>query len=73
MNNKNGAYNVFWEMKCPVCGKKFKPAPEHALKIGAEGSRKLVCSYNCMRAWEKEHDFLRKDEILQKREQKRKG
>lgn len=72
MNNKSGAYNVFIEINCAVCGKKFKPAPEHALKIGAEGSRNLVCSYSCMRKYEKEHDLLRRDEILQKRDQKRK-
>lgn len=73
MYNKNGAYNVFVEINCAVCGKKFKPAPEHALKIGGEESRRIVCSYSCMRKYEKEHDFLRRDEILQKREKKRKG
>lgn len=72
MNNKSGAYNVFIEVKCAVCGKMFKPAPEHALKIGGETSRKLVCSYSCMRKYEKEHGLLRRDEILQKRDQKRK-
>lgn len=73
MNNKHNAYNIFLEVKCPVCGKKFKPAPEHALKIGGEESRRIVCSYSCMRKYEKEHEMLRRDEILQKREKKRKG
>ncbi len=73
MNNKHGVYDIFIEVKCAACGKGFKPAPEHALKIGGEGSRKLVCSYSCMRKYEKEHGLLRKDEILQQREKKRKG
>lgn len=43
------AFNV-----CPICNKKYIPAPEHAWKIGSEKVYKLVCSYTCMRAWEKE-------------------
>lgn len=63
----------WWELPltvCPVCGKEFAPAPEHAWKIGAalyrpidtrSGSMgkqwkvELVCSYHCQRAWEKEY------------------
>ena len=50
---------------CPICGKKFVPAPEHAWKIGSyntytaesdDGRRKHVCSYSCMRKWEKEQE-----------------
>lgn len=51
---------------CPICGKKFIPAPEHAWKIGKinlfknensnqEDRNKLVCTYSCMRKWEKEN------------------
>lgn len=40
---------------CPICGKKYIAAPEHAWRIGAEKVYKLVCSYTCMRAWEKEN------------------
>lgn len=46
--------------KCPICGKEFLPAIEHAWKIvireyGEPGGRILkVCSYTCMRKWEKE-------------------
>ena len=40
-------------IKCPVCEKMFKPAPEHAYKIGKKSTR-LVCSYSCARKWEKE-------------------
>lgn len=36
--------------ECPVCKKKFVPAPEHAWKIKYDT---LVCSYTCMRAVEK--------------------
>lgn len=68
MNNKKGTYSIFVEVNCAVCGKAFKPAPEHALKIGNSIHHpKLVCSYSCMRKYEKEHDLLRRDEILQKR------
>ena len=73
MNNKNGAYSVYSIKKCAVCGKEFHPAPDHALKVGNEFSDRLVCSYSCMRKYEKEHDLLRRDEILQRREKKRKG
>lgn len=46
-------------IECPICGKKFIPAPEHYWKIG---NYKLntrtddVCSYSCMRKWEKEQE-----------------
>lgn len=47
--------------KCPVCGKEFAPAIEHAWKIKTKNSKgqwtqnkKKVCSYHCMRKWEKE-------------------
>lgn len=39
--------------KCPVCGKMFKAAPEHAYHIGKSKKRR-VCTYGCMRKWEKE-------------------
>lgn len=47
-----------WEMrKCPVCGKKFLPAGQHGYKIGnAETTEKLVCTYTCMRKWEREQE-----------------
>lgn len=52
-------------IECPICGKKFIPAPEHYWKIGtsAEGidtRTKNVCSYSCMRKWEKEQLEKRK-------------
>lgn len=39
--------------KCPICKKDFHPAPEHAWKIGPETANNIVCSYTCMRKWEK--------------------
>ena len=46
-------------INCPICGKKFIPAPEHYWKIGQWGSEErtdVVCSYSCMRVWEKEQE-----------------
>lgn len=45
---------------CPICGKKFIPAVEHMWKIGGWGNIsgvrvEKVCSYSCMRKWEKEN------------------
>lgn len=47
---------------CPICNKRFVPAPEHAYKIGSgykdvrkdkyANNIRLVCSYSCMRKWE---------------------
>ena len=42
------------EIKCPVCGKAFVPAPLHAWKIDISYCQtKRVCTYSCMRVWEK--------------------
>lgn len=39
---------------CPICGKEFLPAPQHGWKIGDVSWRQeLVCTYSCMRKWEK--------------------
>ena len=47
-------YVVQWIMKtCPVCGKEFLPASQHYWRIGSRKGFKLVCSYTCMRQWEK--------------------
>lgn len=43
---------------CPICKKNFIPAPEHAWKIGGE-HRALVCSYTCMRVWEKRRGWVK--------------
>lgn len=40
------------ERICPICGKEFSPAPEHSYYINGN-KLKLVCSYTCVRKWEK--------------------
>ena len=44
---------------CPICKKEFAvyDREKHGYRISAKGrneKRRLVCSYKCMRAWEKE-------------------
>lgn len=34
---------------CPICKKRFLPAPYHAWTIRDRDGEKLVCSYTCMR------------------------
>lgn len=46
-------------IECPICGKNFIPAPEHYWQIGNYGLETrgvYVCSYSCMRKWEKEQE-----------------
>ena len=35
----------FMPVKCPICGKMYVPAPEHAYHD--YNGKKLVCSYTC--------------------------
>lgn len=42
------------EQECPICGKMFLPASEHAWRIGRGQKSGFVCSYTCMRKWEKD-------------------
>lgn len=51
--------------KCSICKKKFHPEPEHGWKIGFSTGGKPVCSYSCMRKWEKEHGFKRRGDSWQ--------
>ena len=39
--------NQFAIHTCPVCGKRFVPAPQHAYKVQPH-SGAPVCSYRCM-------------------------
>ena len=51
-------------VKCPMCGKQFIPAIEHYWMIGdywTEVRDDPVCSYSCMRKWEKQEAFKNKD------------
>ena len=53
MKSEHFRYDPFPQKKCPICKNKFIPAPQHAWKIGTEKGGQLVCSYHCMRAYEK--------------------
>ena len=46
--------------ECPICKKKYHPAPMHAWKITTNDGYRLVCSYHCMRQWECTHNKKRK-------------
>lgn len=46
---------VLKERKRPICGKIFFPWGEWGWKIGTEKNPRNVCSYTCMRVWEKSH------------------
>lgn len=48
-------HRMFVKKTCPVCGEKFYPAPMHSYKVGNSAHNKLVCSYSCMRKYEREH------------------
>lgn len=51
---------------CPVCGKMFRPAPEHAYYIG-KNKRNLCCTYSCMRNYEKNKKTLPVEKRTKKR------
>ena len=40
------------EKKCPICGKKFVPAPMHVYKVKG----RLVCTWGCVCKYEKEKE-----------------
>lgn len=48
------------ERECPICGKPFSPTVQHIYKVGKSANRKFVCSYTCMRNWEKNPGLLKK-------------
>ena len=52
MSNFAGVSDNKEQITCPVCGKKFKPAEEHIYHIGKRHN-KLVCTYTCMRKWQR--------------------
>lgn len=55
----NGIYYWPKPIKCPICKKYFYPAPLHAYKIGYSDRPELVCTYHCMRAWEKDRSIYK--------------
>ncbi len=50
--------NTPWDsIKCPICGKMFVPAPQHYWKIQTGYYEyKKVCTYSCMRVWERKEE-----------------
>lgn len=36
------------ELKCPICGKTFVPAPEHIYRDKRVWHGRFVCSYSCV-------------------------
>ena len=42
------------ECKCPICHKIFVPAPQHVYKTHSK--TRLVCSYHCALASEREYE-----------------
>lgn len=58
--------NTYWDRvrTCPVCGKTFLPAIEHSYKIRVKGDcghNKLVCSWRCVREFEKNDTVKRQN------------
>ena len=41
------------ESTCPICGKKFIPAPEHAYRRRVRTSLRYICSYHCVLEYDK--------------------
>ena len=41
------------ESICPICKKEYIPAPEHSYKIPTKKTFRKVCSYHCMRDYER--------------------
>lgn len=62
VGKKSRRYNdEFMESEiCPCCGKEFVPAPQHSYKVKIGRGDTLVCSYSCVRFWEKEQENSRK-------------
>lgn len=44
------------ERVCPVCGKTFILAPQHAYKLAFRGYTTYYCRYNCYRKEQKERE-----------------
>lgn len=60
MSKKDGIQFEYRKIKFPICGKMYHPEPEHAWKIGGGEKGRIVCSYTCMRKWEKENHIKRR-------------
>lgn len=43
----------FSVLECPVCGKKFVPAPLHVYKRWVKGNMRFLCSWKCAAEYDK--------------------
>ena len=41
---------------CPICGKDFCPAPQHAYRTMLGKSRVMLCSYHCYLEADRRHE-----------------
>lgn len=41
-------FNYLTVRTCPICGKKFVPAPEHVYRVRGKKTNGLVCTYSCV-------------------------
>jgi len=59
MKSKNEAE---WKLlaTCPVCGRKYIPAPQHIYRAGSKEHGFRVCSWGCVRKWEKARELSKK-------------
>ena len=60
MKQTNSSYNDYLtKSTCPICSKEFMHYSDWYWKIGNYGFEtrdQYVCSYSCMRAWEKDQE-----------------
>lgn len=68
---KDDVYGAYITRKCPVCGKSFIPAPYHVYKVLMHRSNKLVCSWACKVAYDKEREEYRRRSIERANEKRR--
>lgn len=54
-------------IKCPVCGKEFSAAPYHAYKIFDGHVYRRVCTWSCLRAYERTQEGKRKYNLVKER------
>ena len=53
------------ELKCPVCGRGFVPAPQHSYREKSDSRGRFVCSYKCVLKSEEIHEEGKRRRKLQ--------
>lgn len=56
--------------KCPICGREYIPAANHIYKIA---QHETVCSWHCVRDWEKEQEARKRRNAGRKKREVRNG